>query len=229
MNTVAKGLLSARLGLVAFALDAVSAGRDDALLAGLGVPRGVRTVHLDSHRLPDPHQPGRPRAADARRAHRRNPAAAAGSHHRHLRRVSGHVHRQRPRLSLRMVAGTGGGVGGRRRAGRGRARPGDAGDHRKQLRGSQCHGRSGPAAGLHRVVRAGAPSDVHRKCAADARDPVGARVVLGLVPARSRHRRSGAAHSRRGGAADPTNSAATANTPSRCATGYCPTCGERLW
>jgi hypothetical protein len=52
MNTVAKRLLSAILGVIAFGLMLF-------LPAGLGIPRGVRVVHLDPDGVPDTHQPGR--------------------------------------------------------------------------------------------------------------------------------------------------------------------------
>ena len=45
---------------------------------------------------------------------------------------------------------------------------------------------AGQHAGFHRPVRAGAPSDVHRKRHLDARHPVGARLVLGFAPGHPR-------------------------------------------
>ncbi len=180
MNTVVKGLLSAILGLIAFGLMLfVPAGTTHywqgwAFLAVFALSTWIPTVYLM-----------RTNPAALERRMQAGPTAETRPLQRILITV---IFIAFPaafvvgasRSSLRLVAGARAGLGDRRRAGRGRARPGDAGDHPKQLCGSQCQGRIGSAAGLHRVVRAGAPSDVHRQRGADARHPVGARLVLGI-------------------------------------------------
>ncbi len=96
MKTAAKGLLSATLGLVAFgAMLFLPAGTFHywqawVFLAVFALSTWIPSVYL-MRTNPEP-----PRAADAGRAVRGDPTAAAHPHHRRVHLLSGHVRDQRP-------------------------------------------------------------------------------------------------------------------------------------
>ncbi len=132
------------------------------LSAGVGVPRGVRHDHVVPEPLSRGEVSGRAAAPDEGWSDRGDPPGATRRHGRHHRRGGAAVGGQRARSPLRVV------VGARARGDR-RCRARRRGAARRSVRHrserlcrSHDHGRSRPAAGVHRSLRRGPPPDVPR-------------------------------------------------------------------